>query len=108
MKTTYRIERKSIGAGIVAGTFLLLSSLSFAEPPAIVEKRNSQASDLASMLCESALVSKSELRKKAREMKVSKRQLKSLECNDMPALAFAEYHEDERALERVRNLANIE
>ena len=108
MRTTYKIERKSIVAGLVAGTILLLSSLSFAEPAPNVENRNSQASDLASMLCESALVSKSELRKKARELKVSKRQLKSLECNEMPALAFAEYHEEERALERVRNLANIE
>ena len=108
MRTTYKIERKSIVAGLVAGTILLLSSLSFAEPAPNVEKRNSQTLDLASMLCESALVSKSELRKKARELKVSKRQLKSLECNEMPALAFAEYHEEERALERVRNLANIE
>ena len=108
MRTTYKIERKSIVAGLVAGTILLLSSLSFAEPAPNVENRNSQASDLASMLCESALVSKSELRKKAREMKVSKRQLKSLQCNQMPALKFAEYHEEERALQRVRNLANIE
>ena len=107
---TYKTLSELIYAskGFVIGLILLVwSSLGFSQPADTVEAGRQQDT-LATSLCESALISKEELFKKAREQGVSKRQLKNLECNDMPVLMFADHNQQEDFVFGNRNLVNIE
>ena len=108
MKYKTLSELISAPQGFAIGVILLVwSSLGFSQSADTAEAGR-QPDTLATSLCESALISKEELFKKAREQGVSKRQLKNLECNDTPVLMFAEHNQQEDFVFGNRNLVNIE
>ncbi len=90
--------------------FSSVASLSFAASDARSTQPSNQVEDIATTLCEVAMLSPEELNQKARIVGISRRQLSKLECNGVPVLAFAKEQKLKLNGELVdsRNLANVE
>lgn len=93
------------------GLFLASSavvSTSAADPKSTPQAVDISEQQVAGQLCASALVSRSALKEKARDLGVSISRIKHLECNQIPALALIESSQGVEPQFDVRNLANIE
>ena len=88
-----------LGAGIVFGAH--------AESAAVTKTNMATRQDVATALCEIAVSTPEALQREAKAKGISKRKLKQLECNDLPALVLAK-QQQEAAVFDARNLVNIE
>ncbi len=93
------------------GLFLVgsvVASTAAADPKSTPQAVDISEQQVAGQLCASALVSRSALKEKARDLGVSISRIKHLECNQVPALALIESSQGVEPQFDVRNLANIE
>jgi Asp/Glu/hydantoin racemase len=74
---------------------------------AVKETRQVAQQDVATNLCQAAIVSPEALQREAKMRGISKRKLKQLECNDLPVLILAK-QQQESSIFDARNLVNIE
>lgn len=82
---------------------LLLSASIFAQTPATSAKHITSDGTLfrttdntpAAQLCVAALESREALREKAKDLRVNRRELKQVTCNDMSLVEFAKTHRDD-------------
>ena len=95
-------------AAVIA--FSGVASSSFAASDARSTQSSNQVEDIATTLCEIAMVSPDELNQRAKIVGISRRQLSKLECNGVPVLAFAKEQKLKLNGELIeaRNLANVE
>ena len=73
---------------------------------AVKEKSQVVQQDVATTLCQVAIVSPEALQREAKTLGISKRKLKQLECNDLPILILAK--QQEASIYDARNIVNIE